>query len=117
MRSVRLAGAVAPLLLLTMPSSSAGAALTHDDEIKLFASTMAIARTVRETCPGILVDDRILEAIRQELHVVEPDHPSPRRRMPSPVLCKRRSLWRRAGRPGATPPFGSTGPTGRRSGG
>ena len=69
---LRWAAAMAPLLLLTMPGAPAGATLAHD--VKLFASTMAIARTTRETCPDILVDDRIFEGIRQELHVIDADH-------------------------------------------
>ena len=35
---------------------------------------MAIARTVRANCPGIVPDEGMLEATRERLHVVEADH-------------------------------------------
>ena len=69
------AAAVAMMLLLTARSGH-GAELPHDAEIKLFATSMAIVRTVNETCPDILVDTRIPEVIRHELHVVEADYPA-----------------------------------------
>ena len=61
--------------LISLAASGAAAeAPSHADEISFLAKTMAIARTVKESCPGIAPDDRFLEALRQRLHVVEGDH-------------------------------------------
>lgn len=63
-------------MLLTASSASAQQKPRHVDEIRIFASTMAVAKTVKEGCPGIEVDDRLLEKLRGRLHVAESDLPS-----------------------------------------
>ena len=54
----------------------AGEAAAHDEEIRIFATTVAVARTVRENCPGIEPNDYFLEALRLSLHVDEADRPA-----------------------------------------
>ena len=63
--------ALAALILASQPAL---ADRSHDAEIKIFAGTVAIARTVQESCPGFELDERYLEALRQRLTVVEADH-------------------------------------------
>ena len=62
------------LILFTANSATAQQALSHADEVKLFASTMAIAKVVKSDCADIFVDDRYLEKVRRRLHIVEADH-------------------------------------------
>ena len=64
------------LILLATASVSAAQPPPHLVEIKLFASTVAIARTIAEECPGTVADSYYLEALRLRLHVVEADHPT-----------------------------------------
>ena len=68
--------AVLATMLLTASPAPAQQEPRHTDEIKLFAATMAIAKTAKASCPGFQADDRFLEAIRQRLHVGESDYPA-----------------------------------------
>ena len=79
------AAAAAVLAFAVTPVLADG---SHAAEIEAFASTMAIARTVRESCPGMTPDDAYLEALRVRLHIVEADHPAfaPRARAAAEVL-------------------------------
>ena len=56
--------AIVALIILAASPAYAGDARSHGDEIKLFATTMAIAKTVKESCPSIKLDDRFLEELR-----------------------------------------------------
>jgi acetylornithine deacetylase/succinyl-diaminopimelate desuccinylase-like protein len=67
---------LAALAMLVAPAALADGADPHGDEIRAFATTMAIARTVRDNCPDIAPDDYFLEALRQRLRVVDADHPA-----------------------------------------
>lgn len=61
--------AFAAVIILAASSVPAAGRAIHADEITAFASTMAIAKTVKEICAGMAQDDHFLELLRQRLHV------------------------------------------------
>lgn len=83
---------LAAVIFLAASSVPAAGGATHADEITAFASTMAIAKTVKESCPGIAPDDHFLELLRQRLHVANADRPAfvPQARAAADKLLKAR---------------------------
>ena len=102
------------LATLIMVASPTAPATPHGPHVKLFASTMTVARTASEACPGVILDNRLLEALRQKLRSSRRITRHSRRRPTRWWACfDMASQRRRAGRSGSMLSSGCTGSTGR----
>ena len=67
------------LLVLSVVSamglrSAASSPTNHQVEIGTFAMIMAVTRTAAERCPGVTIDETVIVAAKDRLHIVDADY-------------------------------------------